>query len=107
SVVVDLGDSDRILRDAGERVREVHVPAVEPVEQVAAAADAQLVPAHVRNPPRADPLDPAGEHAEPRAALLALPEEQLHADANAEHGPAGVDAGDQRFGEPPLAQAAR
>ena len=37
---------------------------------------------HARGP---QPLDAAREHAEPAAALLALLEEQLHADADAEH----------------------
>ena len=36
--------------------------------------------------------DRAGEHAEPFAALVALVEQKLHADADAEHGPAGRGA---------------
>ena len=46
----------------------------------------------MRHAPRPEPLDPAAEEAEPGAALLALVEEELHADADAEHGPSVADA---------------
>ena len=67
----------------------------------------EVVPAHVRHAPRADAPDRAVEELEAGAALLALAEEELHADADPEHRPAGGDAVADRVVEAVRGEPAR
>src|SRR5581483_4687495 len=106
AVVVDVGGRDRVVGNARERVGEVHVAAVEPLEERALSAHAQLVPAHVGNTARTEALDTPREEAETRATLLARAEQELHSHADPEHRPARPDPGGERLVEPALAQAA-
>src|SRR6266508_4158217 len=88
SLVVDLGDGDRLGGRAGEGVGEVDVLSVETFEQLGRPDHAERVPAHVRDSAAAQARNAAGQNAEPAPALLALLEEELHAEADAENRPA-------------------
>ena len=70
------------------------------------AVGLDVVPAHVREAPRArEQGGGAGEEAEPgRLALLAAREQQLHADAHAEEVRAVAQGAHDGVGEPALAQ---
>ena len=77
---------------------EVDVGAVEAVEQLAVAGRAASVFQPMCGTRRAcEPAHRAAEEAEPGAALVALLEQELHADADAEHRPAGRRAVSQRL----------
>src|SRR5262249_18246773 len=91
---------------AGERVGEIDVAAVETVEQDAPTDQTERVPAHVRDAPRAESLDAAGEEAEPGAALFALLEQKLHAEADAEHRSSGGGSVAQGIGQATSPEAA-
>ena len=67
---------------------EVDVLAVEAVEERASASRRSAFQPMCGTVRRLETRDGAGEQAEPLAALVALLEEELHADADAEQGPA-------------------
>src|SRR5439155_10797869 len=106
AVVIDRGGRDGLLGHARVAVRKVDVGGLEPCEDPAPVDDLEAVPAHVRNPPRAQSLDPACEQLEPAAALLALAEEKLESDADAEERPACFDALAEGGGETSLLESA-
>ena len=83
--MLDVGDRDVVLGLGRVAVGEVDVRAVEPVEQRATRRRGdEGVPAHVRHAPRAQPAHGARAGGRARAALLALLEQELQADADAE-----------------------
>src|ERR1700752_2528353 len=84
SVVLDLGDADWANRLDREAMGEVDVGAVEAVEKLGRTRERKRVPAHVGHPARADAAHLSLEQAQPGAALLALLEQELHADADPE-----------------------
>src|SRR5207247_4998462 len=88
-------------------VREVDVLAVEPGEQRARATNREPVPAHVRNTPCAQPGDPSPQHPQAPATLLALLEEQLQPDADAQDRPPGGRTPPERFAETASLELAR
>ena len=71
---------------------EVDVRAVETVEDARRPGERELVPAHVRHGRRVELANTAGEQTQALAPLVALLEEDLEPDADAEHRPAGIDA---------------
>ena len=73
-------------------VGEVDVRAVEAIEDARRPGALELVPAHMRHRAGVEPAYPTGEQAQAFAALLALPEEELEPDADAEDRPAGPHA---------------
>src|SRR5262245_23761859 len=96
-VMLRLGGDKRAI-DGLARVRmgKVDVRAVETASDAAAVHDSELVPAHVRDAARFEPAHRSGEDPQAEAALLALLEEELHADADPEHGPVSRDPAAQR-----------
>src|SRR5206468_12561945 len=100
TVVVDLGDGGAAVRPGCVAVGEVDVGSVEAVEQLGRPEDDECVPAHVRHTARVEAPYRSVEQTQPATAFLALVEEELHADADAEDGAMGGCARTERIGEP-------
>ena len=91
-LVLDLGDDDAVGRLAGKGVGEIDVLAVEAVEERRRGGHPERVPAHVWDTSGPEPSHRPTQHAETASTLLAFLEEELHAQADAEHWPPGGDA---------------
>ncbi len=105
-----VGDGDRdvvVLWLDPEAVSEVHVLALEPLDEDGGPGHREVVPAHVRHRPGADAAHPAGEKPKPSSPFLARAEQELHADADAEDRAPGGDAVPDRLVEPVLGEPPR